>query len=140
MNRKIAVAAIVGGLMHTVSLLRGQEVQRTPTRLRTQTGELLPAPRDTATLSPSVVEDLQRQINALAARVDALTQAQAGSVGFTKVGNDLILAPLTGNVTIKAPMNLAMEGAANLTIKGSSNVSLEAGATMTQRASMIRIN
>jgi hypothetical protein len=140
MNRKFVVAAIVGGLMHMVSLLRGQEVQRAPTRLRPQTGELLPVPKDTATLSPSVVEDLQRQINALSARVDALTQAQASSVGFTKVGNDFVFAPATGNVTIKAPMNLAIQGAANLTIQGSSNVKLLAGANLEQRAPMITIN
>ena len=33
MNRKVAVAAIVGGLMHTMSLLRAQEVQPVPTRI-----------------------------------------------------------------------------------------------------------
>lgn len=132
MNRKIAVAAIVGGLMHTMSLLRGQEVQPAPgARVRPPAGELLPR-QGTATLTPAVVDDLQRQITALAGRVSVLEQAQANSVGFTKVGNDFVFAPTTGNVAIKAPMSL--------TIQGGANVRLLAGADLEQKAAMIRIN
>jgi hypothetical protein len=132
MNRKIAVAAIVGGLMHTVSLLRGQEVQPVPGgRLRPPVTEL-PPPQGTATLTQAVVDDLQRQITALAGRVNVLEQAQANSVGFTKVGNDFVFAPATGNVAIKAPMMLTIQGAAT--------IRLLAGADLEQKAAMIRIN
>jgi hypothetical protein len=132
MNRKLAVAAIVGGLMHTMSLLRGQEVQPAPgVRVRPPTGQLLP-PQGTATLTPAVADDLQRQITALAGRVAALEQVQANSVGFTKVGNDFVFAPTSGNVSIKAPMNLTIQGAAN--------VRLLAAADLEQKGAMIRIN
>ena len=132
MNRKIAVAAIVGGLMHTMSLLRGQEVQPVPgARVRPPVGELLP-PQGTATLTPAVADDLQRQINELSARVNVLAQAQANTVGFTKVGNDFVFAPTSGNISIKAPMNLKIEGAAT--------VDLRAAGTLQQRAAMILIN
>ena len=131
MNRKIAVAAIVGGLMHTMSLLRGQEVQPAPgARVRPPVGELLP-PQGTATLTPAVADDLQRQINELSARVTVLAQAQANTVGFTKVGNDFVFSQTTGNVAIKAP---------NLTIQGTANVRLLAGGDLEQKAAMIRIN
>jgi hypothetical protein len=79
-----------------------------------------------------VVDDLQRQITALAGRVSVLEQAQANSVGFTKVGNDFVFAPTTGNVAIKAPMSLTIQGAAN--------VRLLAGGDLEQKAAMIRIN
>jgi hypothetical protein len=131
MNRKIAVAAIVGGLMHTVSLLRGQEIQPVPTRIRPPVGALLP-PESTATLTQAVVDDLQRQITALAGRVDVLAQAQANSVGFTKVGNDFVFAPASGNVSIKAPMMLTIQGAAT--------IRLLAGADLEQKAALIRLN
>lgn len=116
MNRKIAVAAIVGGLMHTMSVLRGQEIQPVPTRIRPPGA--LPPPEGTATLTQAVVDDLQRQITALAGRVDVLAQAQANSVGFSKVGNDFVFAPATGNVEIKAPMMLRLLAGANLEQKG----------------------
>jgi hypothetical protein len=131
MNRKIAVAAIVGGLMHTVSLLRGQEIQPVPTRIRPPAGAL-PPPEGTATLTQAVVDDLQRQITALAGRVDVLAQAQANSVGFTKVGNDFVFAPTTGNVSIKAPMMLTIQGAAT--------IRLLAGADLEQKAAVIKLN
>ena len=131
MNRKVAVAAIVGGLMHTMSVLRGQEIQRVPARVRPPVGELKPAP-GTATLTPATVEDLQRQINELTARVNVLAEAQANTVGFTKVGNDFVFQPASGNVSIKAPMNLKIEGA--------SAVELRAGSTLQQRAAMILLN
>ena len=131
MNRKIAVAAIVGGLMHTVSLLRGQEIQPVPTRIRPPVGALPPR-ESTATLSQAVVDDLQRQITALAGRVDLLAQAQANSVGFTKVGNDFVFAPASGNVAIKAPMMLTIQGAAT--------VRLLAGADLEQKGAVIKLN
>jgi hypothetical protein len=131
MNRKIAVAAIVGGLMHTVSLLRGQEIQPVPTRIRPPVGAL-PPPEGTVTLTQAVVDDLQRQITALAGRVDVLAQAQANSVGFTKVGNDFVFAPASGNVAIKAPMML--------TIQGGATVRLLAGADLEQKAAVIKLN
>lgn len=133
MNRKIAVAAIVGGLMHTVSLLRGQEVQKPVPGARTRlpSGEVPPVTGN-PTLTPAVMDDLQRQITALAGRVSVLEQTQANSVGFTKVGNDFVFAPTTGNVAIKAPMRL--------TIQGATNVSLLAGVDLEQKAPMIRIN
>jgi hypothetical protein len=131
MNRKIAVAAIVGGLMHTMGLLRGQEIQPAPTRIRPPVGAL-PPPEGTATLTQAVVDDLQRQITALAGRVDVLAQAQANSVGFTKVGNDFVFAPASGNVEIKAPMMLTIQGAAT--------VRLLAGALLEQKGGMIKLN
>ena len=148
MNRKVAVAAIVGGLMHTMSVLRGQEVQPVPSRIRPPVGELKPAPQGTATLTPAVVDDLQRQINELTARVNVLAEAQANTVGFTKVGNDFVFAPTSGNVSIKAPMNLKIEGAGSLnlraagalTIRGDSTVDVNAGGTLQQKAAMISLN
>lgn len=131
MNRKIAVAAIVGGLMHTMSVLRGQEIQPVPTRIRPPINELPPA-QGTATLTQAVVDDLQRQITALAGRVDVLAQAQANTVGFTKVGNDFVFAPASGNVAIKAPMML--------TIQGASTIRLLAGADLEQKAAVIKLN
>ena len=132
MNRKIAVAAIVGGLMHTVSLLRGQEVQPVPGgRVRPPVTEL-PPPQGIATLTQAAVDDLQRQITALAGRVNVLEQAQANSVGFTKVGNDFVFAPATGNVAIKAPMNLTIQGAAT--------IRLLAGADLEQKGALIKLN
>jgi hypothetical protein len=80
MNRKVAVAAIVGGLMHAVSVLRGQEVQPVPTRVRPPVGELM-LPPATVPLTPAVADDLQRQINELTARLNVLAQAQANTVG-----------------------------------------------------------
>jgi hypothetical protein len=130
MNRKIAVAAIVGGLMHTMSLLRGQEIQPVPTRIRPPAAVL--PPEGTVTLTQAVVDDLQRQITALAGRVDVLAQAQANSVGFTKVGNDFVFAPTSGNVSIKAPMMLTIQGAAT--------VRLLAGADLEQKGAMIKLN
>jgi len=148
MNRKVAVAAIVGGLMHTMSVLRGQEVQPVPSRIRPPVGELKPAPQGTATLTPAVVDDLQRQINELTARVNVLAEAQANTVGFTKIGNDFVFAPASGNVSIKAPMNLKMEGAAsvdlrataNLTIRSDGPVDLRAATILQQRAGTILLN
>jgi hypothetical protein len=131
MNRKVAVAAIVGGLMHTMSVLRGQEVQPVPTRVRPPIGGLQP-PVPTATLTPAAVDDLQRQINELTARVNVLAETQANTVGFTKVGNDFVFAPTSGNVSIKAPMNLKIEGAAS--------VDLRAAGTLQQRAATILLN
>jgi hypothetical protein len=147
MNRKVAVAAIVGGLMHTMSVLRGQEVQPVPARVRPPVGELLP-PQGIAPLTPAVADDLQRQINELSARVNVLAQAQANTVGFTKVGNDFVFAPTSGNVSIKAPMNLKIEGAAlvdlraasTLTIRGDGTVDLRATGTLQQRGAIILIN
>ena len=130
MNRKIAVAAIVGGLMHTMSVLRGQEVQPVPTRIRPPGA--LPPPEGAVTLTQAVVDDLQRQITALAGRVDVLAQAQANSVGFTKVGNDFVFAPTSGNVAIKAPMMLTIQGAAT--------VRLLAGANLEQKGALIKLN
>ncbi len=147
MNRKVAVAAIVGGLMHTMSKLRGQEVQPVPTRIRPPVGELQP-PLPTATLTPAAVDDLQRQINELSARVTVLAETQANTVGFTKVGNDFVFAPTSGNVSFKAPMNLKIEGAGAvnlratgaLTIRGDSTVNVDAGSTLQQRAGTISLN
>ena len=130
MNRKIAVAAIVGGLMHTMSVLRGQEIQPVPTRIRPPGA--LPPPEGTVTLTQAVVDDLQRQITALAGRVDVLAQAQANSVGFTKVGNDFVFAPATGNVETKAPMMLTIQGAAT--------IRLLAGANLEQKGALIKLN
>lgn len=146
MNRKIAVAAIVGGLMHTMSLLRGQEVQPVPrARVRPPVGEV--PPQGNATLTPAVVDDLQRQINELTGRVNALAQAQADSVGFSKVGNDFVFAPTTGNVTIRAPMNLTIQGGASIKLAASANleqkapmISINADASLVQKAGMISIN
>lgn len=126
MNRKIAVAAIVGGLMQTMSSLRGQEIQQAPARVRPS------VPRGDASLKPTVIDDLQRQVAELTRRVDALEQAKANSVGFTKVGNDFVFAPDAGNVTIKAPMGLTLEGA--------STIRIAAGATITQKATTILLN
>jgi hypothetical protein len=131
MNRKVAVAAIVGGMMHTMSVLRGQEVQTVPTRVRLPVGELLP-PQGIAPLTPAVAEDLQRQITELAARVSVLEQTQANTAGFTKVGNDYVFAPVSGNVSIKAPMDF--------TIKGSAAIRLHATGNVEQRGAMILIN
>jgi hypothetical protein len=131
MNRKVAVAAIVGGLMHTMSVLRGQEVQPVPTRIRPPVGEL-PPPRSIAPLTPTVAEDLQRQITELAGRVNVLEQAQASTVGFTKVGSDYVFAPASGNVSIKAPMDF--------TIKGGAAIRLQASGNLEQRGAMILIN
>lgn len=148
MNRKVAVAAIVGGLMHTMSVLRGQEVQPVPTRVRPPIGGLQPAP-GTATLAPApTVDDLQRQINELTARVNVLAEAQANTVGFTKVGNDYLFEPASGNVSIKAPMGLKIQGASsvdlraagNLKIRGEAAVELQAGGTLQQRAATITLN
>lgn len=146
MNRKVAVAAIVGGLMHTMSVLRGQEVQPVPTRIRPPIGGLQP-PVPTATLTPAAVDDLQRQINELTARVNGLAETQANTVGFTKVGNDFVFAPTSGNVSIKAPMNLKIEGAAvnlratgALTIRGDSTVDVNAGGALQQKGATISLN
>ena len=145
MNRKIAVAAIVGGLMHTMSLLRGQEVQPVPrARVRPPVGEL---PPQGATLTPAVVDDLQRQINELTGRVTALAQAQADSVGFSKVGNDFVFAPPSGNVTITAPVNLTMQGGASIKLDAAANleqkaamISINASANLVQKGGLISIN
>lgn len=59
-------------------------------------------------------------------------EAQANTVGFTQVGNDFVFQPASGNVSIKAPMNLKIEGAGS--------VDLRAGATLQQRGAMILIN
>ncbi|MFL5401987.1 MAG: hypothetical protein ACJ8BF_04140 [Gemmatimonadales bacterium] len=131
MNRKVAVAAIVGGLMHTMSVLRGQEVQPVPSRVRPTAGELLP-PQGIAPLTPTVAEDLQRQITELAGRVSVLEQAQANTAGFTKVGNDYVFAPTSGNVSIKAPMNF--------TIQGGGTMKLLASGMLEQKGAMILIN
>src|SRR4051812_36178181 len=109
MNRKVAVAAIVGGLMHTVSMLRGQEIQPVSPRLRTRPGEL-PPPQGILPSTAPTPEDLQRQITELAARVSVLEQTQANTAGFTKVGSDYVFAPASGNVSIKAPMNFTIQG------------------------------
>jgi hypothetical protein len=140
MNRKIAVAAIVGGLMHTMSLLRGQEPQpvtRTPgpplprdPSATTLSGEV-PVAQDTS-LTPAVVEDLQRQVAELTRRVDLMERAFANTVGFTKVGNDFVFEPSAGNVFIKAPMEL--------TIQGGTNVKLAAGTVLEQKAATIKLN
>ena len=147
MNRKVAVAAIVGGLMHTMSVLRGQEVQRVPARVRPPVGELKPAP-GTATLTPAAVEDLQRQINELTARVNVLAEAQANTVGFTKVGKDFVFAPTGGSVSISAPMGVKIESQAsvdlhagsNLKILGDGSVDLRAVGTLQQRGATILLN
>jgi hypothetical protein len=89
-------------------------------------------PEGTATLTQAVVDDLQRQITALAGRVDVLAQAQANSVGFSKVGNDFVFAPASGNVSIKAPMMLTIQGAAT--------IRLLAGADLEQKAAVIKLN
>ena len=149
MNRKIAVAAIVGGLMHTMSLLRGQEVQKPVPGARTRLpGGEVPTVQGNATLTPAVMDDLQRQITELAGRVSVLEQTQANSVGFTKVGNDFIFAPTSGNISIKAPKNLEIEAASTvdlraggaLTIRGDASVDLRAAGTLQQRAALISIN
>lgn len=133
MNRKIAVAAIVGGLVHTMSLLRGQEVQKPVPGARTRLpGGEVPTLQGNATLTPTAIDDLQRQITELAGRVNVLEQAQANSVGFTKVGNDFVFAPATGNVAIRAPMNLTIQGAAS--------IKLAAGTNIEQKAAMIMLN
>jgi hypothetical protein len=131
MNRKVAVAAIVGGLMHAVSVLRGQEVQPAPVRVRPPVGELQLAPA-TVPLTSVVAEDLQRQINELTIRLNALAQAQANTVGFTKVGNDFEFAPASGNVSIKAPTTF--------TIQGGSDIRLFATGNIQQRGAAITLN
>lgn len=145
MNRKLAVAAIVGGLMHTMSVLRGQEP--VPARVRPPVGDLKP-PLGNATLTPAVADDLQRQINELTARVKVLADAQANTVGFTKVGNDFVFAPTSGTVSISAPMGLKMESGAsvdlhagsNLKIQGDGSVDLRAVGTLQQRGATILLN
>jgi hypothetical protein len=95
-----------------------------------------------------VADDLQRQINELSTRVNVLAQAQANTVGFTKVGDDFVFEPTDGNVSIKAPMNLKIESSAavdlrargNLTIQGDASVDLRAAGTLQQRGAMILIN
>jgi len=155
MNRKIAVAAIVGGFVHAVGLLRGQEPQtRVP---RTPVGQPV-SPTISGTVSPTQAEDLQRQINELAKRlsaveqtlatqsqVDAVTknqlaevtnrlsaveQTQANTVGFTKSGNDLTLSP-AGKVTIKPAAGLSLQGP---------TIDVTATGNLVQKAGMILLN
>ena len=134
MNRKIAVAAIVGGLVHAVGLLRGQEPQ--PRVPRVPAGE--PAPRIEGAVSPTqeaaltreVAEDLQRQINELAKRLSVVEQTQATTVGFSKSGNDLVLSP-PGNVSIKAGTGIALQG---------STIDVTALGNLNQKAALIRLN
>lgn len=140
MNRKVAVAAIVGGLMHTMSVLPGQEVQPVPKeRLRLPSG-LVPPAQNNATLTPAVIDDLQRQITELAGRFSVLKQTQANSVGFTKVGNDFVFAPTAGNVKIKAPQGLTIQGATTMELTAGASMRLRADADIEQRAAMIRLN
>jgi len=141
MNRKIAVAAIVGGLMHTMSVLRGQEVQPVQKERPRLPSSQVPPPERIGALRPVVsIDDLQRQINELAARVGVLEQTQANSVGFTKVGNDLVLAPVAGNVKIRAPQELTIQGAANIELSAGASMRLRAMAEIEQKGSMIRLN
>jgi hypothetical protein len=140
MNRKIAVAAIVGGLMHTMSVLRGQEVQPVPReRPRLPSGRVPPA-QTNATLTPAVINDLQRQITELAGRVSVLEQKQANSLGFTKVGNDFVFAPDSGNVKINAPQGLTIQGATTMELTAGASMRLRADGDIEQRGAMIRLN
>lgn len=152
MNRKLAVAAIVGGFVQAVGLLRGQEPQ-TPTRVpRAAAGEPV-SPRLQEALSPSrdtaltreMADDLQRQITELGKRLSAVEQTQATTVGFSKSGNDLTLAP-AGKVAIKAPGGVTLEGPL-MAIKGQTGVTLEgasinvtASGQLIQKAAMIMLN
>jgi hypothetical protein len=135
MNRKIAVAAIVGGLVHAVGLLRGQEPE--PRVPRVPAGEpTLPriegavSPTQEAALTRKVAEDLQRQINELARRLAAVEETQATTVGFSKSGNDLVLAP-AGKVSIKAGTGLALQGV---------TIDVTASANLVQRGALILLN
>ena len=134
MNRKIAVAAIVGGLVHAVGLLRGQEPQ--PRVPRVPTGEPVPriegavSPTQEAALTREVAEDLQRQINELAKRLSVVEQTQATTVGFSRSGNDLVLSP-PGNVSIKAGTGIALQG---------STIDVTALGNLNQKAALIRLN
>jgi len=113
MNRKVAVAAIVGGLMHTVSLLRGQEPQPPPSRTPRQPVGQPSAPviaGETSGLTPEIIEDLRKQVAELTRRVDLMDRANANSMSFAKVGNDFVFAPPSGNVLIKAPAALTIQG------------------------------
>jgi len=139
MNRKIAVAAIVGGLMHTMSVLRGQEVQPVPRERPRLPGAVL-EPTQTATLTPAVADDLQRQITELVGRVQVLEQAQATSVGFTKVGNDFVFAPPARNVRIQAPQGLTIQGATSIELNAGAGMQLRAAEDLVQRAATIRLN
>jgi hypothetical protein len=117
MNRKVAVAALVGGLMHTVSLLRGQE----------------PTPRPTTSegLTPEIIEDLRKQVAELTRRVDLMERANANSMTFAKVGNDFVFAPPSGNVLIKAPAGLTIEGTL---------INVAASGVLTHKGSTIKLN
>jgi len=140
MNRKIAVAAIVGGLMQAMSVLRGQEVQPVQKERSRLPMSRVPPAGNTATLTPVAVDDLQRQITELAARVSVVEQTQANSVGFTKVGNDFVFAPTAGDVKIKAPQGLTIQGAMNMELSAGANMLLKANAGIEQKASIIQLN
>jgi hypothetical protein len=90
-------------------------------------------PEGTATLTQAVVDDLQRPDHRAGRPVDVLAQAQANLVGFSKVGNDFVFAPATGNVEIKAPMMLTIQG-------GAATIRLLAGANLEQKGALIKLN
>jgi len=134
MNRKIALAAIAGGLANVVGLLRGQEPQaptvRAPARepVSPRLGTIVPSQE--TTLTREVAEDLQRQINDLAKRLAAVEQTQATTVGFSKNGNDLVLA---------APGNVSLKSASGVTVEGA-NINVKASAQLIQTGAMIMLN
>jgi hypothetical protein len=134
MNRKVAVAALVGGLMHTVSLLRGQEPQPPVSRTPRQPVGQPSAPvigGETSGLTPEIVEDLRKQVAELTRRVDLMERANANSMSFDKVGNDFVFAPPSGNVLIKAPAGLTIQG---------SVINVAASGVLTHKGSMINLN
>ena len=134
MNRKIALAAIAAGMSQVVGLLRGQEPQPRVTRVPTaplspRLGAVTSSSPDTA-LTREMAEDLQRQINELAKRLAAVEQTQSTTVGFSKNGNDLVLAP-AGNISIKAGTGVTLEGA---------SINVKAAGQLIQKGAMILLN
>jgi hypothetical protein len=65
---------------------------------------------ETSGLTPEIIEDLRKQVAELTRRVDLMDRANANSMSFAKVGNDFVFAPPSGNVLIKAPAALTIQG------------------------------
>lgn len=131
MKRKIAIAAIVGGVVHAFGLLRGKEPQaQTPREPTSRQLEGSLSTTESATLTQKTAEDLQRQINELARRLAAVEQTQSTTVGFTKSGDDLVLAP-AGKVAIKAATALSLQG---------TTIDVTAAGTLVQKGALIQLN
>jgi hypothetical protein len=119
MNRKQAVLTVLAGAVSWVKLARS-------------------APREDQVplrpIAPPPADDLQKQVAELTRRVAELEAAQSRTVGFSKVGSDLVLAPTSGNVLIKTTSGTVSVESSKVNVKANSGLELKSGGTVVAEA------